>query len=225
MPANLRARFALAGWTRAVLLDDDKISADLAPVLASLMPAFKERLGAYSAAGDKDHRTFASAYLMLNNPGLRPYVESGFGRLTAINKIDDFRDNWWCSFGGPESKEEGVNYYWTNSEMEGPLKQLYEKPPSASFVSPLERDQAAEEWKRLASLPAAPDYLAQQVIAYARAHAEDPRSPEALRLAVRATRYGCTDDKTGALSKQAYDLLHARYPNTEWAKRTKYWYK
>jgi len=225
LPANLRARFALAGWTRAVLLGDDKIPADLAPVLASLMPALKERLGAYSAAGDKDHRTFAAAYLMLNNPGLRPYIESGFGRLTPIEKIDDFRDNWWCSFGGEKSKDEGVNYYRSNSEMEGPLKQLYEKPPMASFIPAGERSQAAEEWKKLASLPAGPNYLTQQVITFARAHAEDPRAPEALHLAVRATRYGCTDDKTEALSKQAYDLLHARYPNTEWAKRTKYWYK
>ncbi len=30
--------------------------------------------------------------------------------------------------------------------------------------------------------------------------------------------------RTGALSKKAFDLLHNRYPNTSWAKNTKYWF-
>jgi hypothetical protein len=41
---------------------------------------------------------------------------------------------------------------------------------------------------------------------------------------VRASRYGCNDDKTGDVSKRAFDLLHRRYRNTEWATKTPYWY-
>ena len=63
--------------------------------------------------------------------------------------------------------------------------------------------------------------LAGVAIEYGRAH---PRVPEALHLAVRATRYGPTDDASHALSKQAFELLHRRYPNSEWAKNTKYYY-
>jgi len=215
-PANLRASFALAGWMRAVLLGEEKMAADLAPVLASLTPALKDRLAEYSGAPDKEHKLFAAAYLVLKYPGVRPLVEPGFGRLTAIEKIDDFRDNWWCSLGDREK----------SFEMDEPLRQLYvNEQPAARFLAEADRAQAAEEWKRLASLPPAPNYLAAQVIAYAKAHADDRRAPEALHLAVRATRYGCTDDGTGALSKQAYDLLHARYPNSSWAKQTKYWFK
>jgi hypothetical protein len=54
---------------------------------------------------------------------------------------------------------------------------------------------------------------------------DDPRAPEALHLAVRATRYGCKDEKTGSFSKQAYDALHKKYPKSTWAQKTKYWYK
>jgi hypothetical protein len=46
-----------------------------------------------------------------------------------------------------------------------------------------------------------------------------------LHLAVRSTRYGCANDQTGAMSKQAYDLLHRKYPKSEWAQKTKYWFK
>jgi len=48
--------------------------------------------------------------------------------------------------------------------------------------------------------------------------------PEALYLAVRSTRYGCTDKETGRLSKTAFELLHSRYPDSEWAKKTKFWF-
>ena len=50
------------------------------------------------------------------------------------------------------------------------------------------------------------------------------RVPEALHLAVRATRYGCTDDETGQWSSKAFQLLRRRYPKSEWAAKTKYHY-
>ena len=71
----------------------------------------------------------------------------------------------------------------------------------------------------------APDWLAAQTLAFAQQHPQDPRVPEALYLAVRATRYGCTDSQTGDFSQRAFDVLHRRFPNTEWAKKTPYWFK
>ena len=52
----------------------------------------------------------------------------------------------------------------------------------------------------------------------------DPQVPEALHLAVRATRHGCTDNETSQWSKKAFQLLHRRYPKSEWAVKTKYHY-
>jgi hypothetical protein len=43
-------------------------------------------------------------------------------------------------------------------------------------------------------------------------------------LAVRATRYGCTDDETSQWSSKAFQLLRRRYPKSEWAAKTKYHY-
>ena len=75
------------------------------------------------------------------------------------------------------------------------------------------------------SLGTAPNYLCKVAIEWSEKNPNDPRSPEALHLAVRSTRYGCTNQETGRWSKAAYDLLHRRYPNTVWAKNTKYWFK
>jgi len=74
-------------------------------------------------------------------------------------------------------------------------------------------------------LGAAPNYIAEQAIKWANANPTDPRIPEALHLAVTTTRFGCTDKNTGRWSKAAFDLLHRKYPNTSWARKTKYWFK
>jgi hypothetical protein len=46
-----------------------------------------------------------------------------------------------------------------------------------------------------------------------------------LALAVKSTRFGCADQKTGTLSKAAFDLLHSLYPKSSWTDKTKYWFK
>jgi hypothetical protein len=70
----------------------------------------------------------------------------------------------------------------------------------------------------------APDYLCAQTLSWARAHGDDPRVPEALHLCVRAGHLGMTGPGTGAWSKRAFQLLHSRYPKSDWAAKTKYWY-
>jgi len=50
------------------------------------------------------------------------------------------------------------------------------------------------------------------------------RVAKALHLAVRATRFGCTDAGSSAQSKAAYQLLHRQYPKSEWAAQTKYYF-
>ncbi|MFI5121244.1 MAG: hypothetical protein ACHQM4_12565, partial [Thermoanaerobaculia bacterium] len=62
-------------------------------------------------------------------------------------------------------------------------------------------------------------------LAFATRRPDDPRAPEFLSRAVRATREGCADAATKTLSKAAFRHLHARYPASPWAARTKYWFE
>jgi hypothetical protein len=158
-----------------------------------------------------DSPRFDEVFELLKNPGMRPYVDSGYGRYTnELAKIDPYRDNWWCS----------------SSAINVSNNSILRKPddPGAPFLSAADRDQAAAEWKKLQAVATAPDWLGAQTLAFAQAHPQDPRVPEALYLVVRSTRYGCTDNQTGDFSHRAFDLLHRRYPNTEWAKKTPYWF-
>ncbi len=152
-------------------------------------------------------------------------VSSGVGRLTPLKQIDNYRDNWWCL-------AEDVHRGWLvigegNFEgMSKPLRSLYpdDKPYQAAFLSEDQKARASEEWKSLQAVGPAPNYLSQQVIGWAKKNPKDPRVSEALHLAVRCTRYGCTNKETTRFSQQAFELLHSRYPQSSWAKKTKYWY-
>ena len=154
---------------------------------------------------------FDEVIRLLHTPGDAPFVRAGYGRPYPPAELGMLQDSWWCQGAtGPP--------HWEPPDQRPP-------EPVANFLSAANRDEAAAERRKLAALPAAPDWLGAQAIAYAHDHPEDPRVPESLYLVVRATRYGCQDAQTGDASKRAFDLLHRRYPDTQWAKKTPYWYK
>jgi hypothetical protein len=225
LPDHLRRELARAAWVRAVLLEREEVGKELVLILEKLAPELKGALQPYLSASNPDARKFAAAFIMLKFPGLWPYVRAGGGRRTAINRIDNFRDNWWCSFG-----QEGPHDFWNENMklwVSTPLRRLYpeSKFDFPDFLDQAQRATALKEWDTLVAAGTAPNYLCQQVLHWARQNPTDPRVPEALHLAVKSTRYGCTDERTGRFSRAAYELLHRRYPGSEWARRTKYWYQ
>ncbi len=213
---NLRRDVAQAAFVRAALVDDRETAVQAALLLQDMYPQLKEFLASYQRATTADARRFAAAFLSLKFPGLRPYVSAGIGRTTKLEEVDSYRDNWWCTEPPtPENVPMG-------EDEEGKAKPKPIPPPEFLKGS---KALAASQFAALQALGTAPNYLCRIAIAWAEKNPADPRAPEALHLAVRSTRFGCTDTETGRWSKAAYDLLHRRYPNTTWAKNTKYWFK
>lgn len=97
-------------------------------------------------------------------------------------------------------------------------------PASPAFLTPEQVKQAAAERAILDATDSQSNYYVKVAIAFAEKHPDDPRVPESLSRAVKNTNRNCNNSRTGALSKKAFDLLHSKYPNTTWAKNTKYWY-
>ena len=216
LASNLRSNVAQAAFVRAALIDDREAASQAAVLVQEMYPQLKEFLASYQKATTPDARRFAAAFLSLKFPGLRPYVSAGIGRSTALDEVDSYRDNWWCAEPPtPENVPMG-------EDQAGKAKANPIPPPEFLRGSKI---LAASQFAALKALGTAPNYLCRIAIAWAEKNPADPRAPEALHLAVRSTRYGCTDKETGRWSKAAYDLLHSRYPNTTWAKNTKYWFK
>jgi hypothetical protein len=219
LPPGLRADLAQAVWLRAVLLGDLKTADEVVPTFKTLLPELSPLLDAYVSATTPQAKKFSAFYAWLKTPGLEPVVDIGVGRTTKIQEQDLYRDNWWCRAAFPPTEGED------RETEEGPLSFTSRAEHPLLFLSDAEKIAGERESGALIGLGAAPNYIAREIIQLANRMPNDPRMPEALHLAVRTTRYGCTDKETGRWSKAAFDLLHRKYPNTTWARKTPHWFK
>ena len=97
---------------------------------------------------------------------------------------------------------------------------------------PLTHDLDYAELEALSHVPSGPRLLADEAVRWAgssnvitRWLGLDRNFPETLALAVRATRYGCpTADPLGPASHAAWKALHKTFSQSEWARRTPYWF-
>jgi hypothetical protein len=92
------------------------------------------------------------------------------------------------------------------------------------FVTAADRSQAASQAAMSAGGNWNATELCRESVAWARKVPTDPRVPEALHLAVRASHYRSGDSDTGKYSQQAFAILHSRYPKSPWTADTPYWY-
>jgi hypothetical protein len=215
LPEHLRRDMSQAVWLRAVLLGDARTAAAMVPKLKTLVPEMASLLDEYVKAREPAAKKFLAIYIWLKFPGLEPVIDTGVGRGTSLAEQDSYRDNWWCT--AAFSVE-------TNSTEEKPLG-IPARESVPSFLTAAQRATGEKEHATLAAFGATPNYLSREVIEWATKNPADPRVPEALHLAVKTSRYGCTDKQTGKWSKAAYDFLHRRYPNNDWTKKTPYWFK
>jgi hypothetical protein len=222
LPTHLRRELAMAALVRSLLLGEEATTRDLIPVVKTFVPELGPSLDEYRATINREARAFMGLFMVLRFPGLRPYVQDNVGRLTPLDQIDNYRDNWWCAVdtAAPGASREA-------DRLSPPLEVLYRagQDHAPDFLSAGQAAAAQQELQRLAALGPAPNYLSQQVTAWGQKNASDPRVPEALHLAVKSTRFGCTDADTGRFSQAAFELLHQRYPKSPWTQKTKHWYK
>jgi hypothetical protein len=225
LPESLRRQVAQAAWVRAILLNDQTVARQLAPVLSTLSPDLAPDLKSYLTANDSS-RLFSAIFLILHRPELHPYISAGVGRETPPGHMDSFHDNWWCSFAAAKDADDWGNYFSRYTQMESPLMSFYygQKLFYPDFLTEAETKTAESEWAAALKLDTAPNWLASQVLAFAKSNPNDPRVPEALHYVVRATHLGCADSNSPRYSKAAFQLLHYRYPHNPWTAKTPYWY-
>ena len=227
LPATVRVQLAAATWVRAVILKDDTAGLTVTPVLSRLAPVLKDELARYTAATDATARHRSAILTILRWPYLKNYV-----RLNEIaddtdtpgwpkrGRHDIRTENWWCD-ANPKT---GAARYG-----EPMLSQVVALSGAASvewpeWLTPAERATAASQVQTMLKRGSAPQYLGDEAVAWAKAAPKDPAVAEALALTVTATNNGCTNGTVGPISKEAFTLLHQLFPNSTWAKQTKFWY-
>jgi hypothetical protein len=219
---SLRRNLARTTWVRAILLNDMSTATKLQTEIQELdLPLWKS-MEPFRAASNDAAKHFAGIFIILENPGLKPSAQAGLPRSATLGEIENYRDNWWCaSMYGGANWADNPGIYADPSMKAADLDAGF---PFPTWLTESQKKAAQEEWSKLTALGTAPNYLAQQVLARAQQDANDPLLPQALYLTVRATRFGCSDTETSALSKAAFEFLHKHYPESEWAAKTKYYY-
>jgi hypothetical protein len=222
LPESLRGEVAVATWARAVMLQRYDIADTVVPEIEKAYPLMKDQLEAYSAGNVEDKKR-AALFVMLHFPGMRPFVNAGVARTTRIDKIDNYRDNWWCPDVGAEVDQVNFEKDWRPWRPGLTASVPKDAPSAPPFLTVAQQKDGEAQWQQLAASGPGSRYLTRETLAWAKAKPLDPRVPEALHLAVRSTHYGCSG-AVSKLSHKAFTLLHEKYPNSKWAKATPFWY-
>ena len=205
-----RGRVAIAGWTKAVLLDDLHAARDLSRQVKRYVPRLKKPFESFET-GEDPH--FEAAVIVLDNPAFSPYMWAGAGRVQVrknpVRPAPDYialpwnRYNWWC----PRS------YFYSGGQdviPSGPRFDLYEETQREGNLS---MEKAFEV--------TVAEFFGPFVLNYARSHLDDPRLPRTLHRLVFANRYSCMASPA-KIAEEAHSFLHKHFANSEWAAKTRY---
>ena len=214
-----RRNLLLTTWVRAIILKDYDLASEVSVKVGEAARETKQYVERFAAEKDPADKEFAAVFCLLHFPGFHPYLDGEF--RAPIQEIDSFRDNWWCI----KEKYSDRIPDWLGGREWSENERIAREAGYPSFLSEQDKMSAAKEQEQLRAGPNAPNYLCETVLKWGKEHPDDKRVPEALHLAVRSTRYGCTDSATGRYSKQAFRLLHSAYPRSEWAQKTPYWFR
>jgi hypothetical protein len=210
-PTPMKRDYLQALWTRAVLLNDEKVLSQTSPLLAAQNPFLTKLLNEFKTVTNPDQKRFLSTYILVMNPAMRPYITPGTLRQAVFKDIDQYHDNWWCASPSP-SREQDMT----------PQKVA---KPKVTFLNPAQLAQAASEDKRLTAMGGGPTYLLTELIAYSKLPgAKDKRLAEAFYHAIRSPKFGCVDKTTTSLSKTAFTIMHKQFPHDPWTAKTQFWY-
>jgi hypothetical protein len=222
LPANLRDQLAARTWLRAAILDDTAAAHELEPHVIGKFPQMRSYIERYDRADSPQARRFALVFMVMQFPEMEPFVNAlGMSPLVSPGISSG---SWWCDDVGADQEHRSYqSAFWSNASGTQ-SKPKVALPPAPSWLTPAEREAGEREWRKLSAIGAAPMYFAPAVLDWAKAHPDDPRVPEALHYFVRSTRFGCVDKSIGPYSREAFDLLHRKYPKSEWTKKTPYWF-
>jgi hypothetical protein len=228
LPTELRNELAARTWLRAALLDDTTVAHELEPHVVAAYPEMQNYIEQYDKADSPAARKFAVVFMVMHFSGTQPFVNAGPMGSVITPGINSYA-SWWCyDVGEAQEHRPDQRALWSAAGSGAPpsmtVGDVGGTAASPAWVTPAELARAEKEHAKIAAIGAAPLYFAPVVLDWAKAYPDDPRVPEALHYFVRASRFGCVDKSIGPYSRRAFDLLHKKYPQSEWAKQTPYWF-
>ncbi|MCA0434076.1 MAG: hypothetical protein LCH46_12530 [Proteobacteria bacterium] len=247
--AEQRGLLARTAWTRDYARGRPARNADTQQML-DLNPEIKAALDKVKADYPKlraDRQWLLTILrnprfgILLNTPDWSDPLEAKRENFAEIDAYDHNDKNWWC----PLQTDRYTGAIRRSFDEDAGLSSLTIYPqkellpllePDALKASNKARDallkahpivKSAEfnELRDMARAPSAPKKLSDLAIRWGKAVNRDDGAAEALALAVRTTRYGCSwAGGHGKYSQAAQGLLKNKFGQTSWAASTPYWF-
>lgn len=206
LPAHLRLQVAESAWVRALVLGKDADARSLMQRIVRQRPAFAVPARDFLAAPDPAAARFSGVLLLLRTPGASSFLAPGED-APDLTRTSDLGSISWGFAAGCAPPEPAAG-------------------PNPAFLDPAQQARNDAEWKQMAdAAPSGGAWLAAQTLVWANSHPQDPRLPEALHLVVQAGRRACRGLQPAEYGRAAFDLLHRRYPDSAWTRKTPYWYR
>lgn len=203
LPAS-KVELREAIFTRALIANDEATALSLLDSVAEGRKTTAHLYARYRKAASGAERKLAAALILVNTPELRPHVISN----AAVGNDGN---------GKPVS--------------------IGERPaPAPRFLNEEQRAEGEREQQSLRQLSLRSIFLAPTLMAWASAKPNDAEAPKALHLLVASMRnespwaYAAEErlpaqtELRNKYSRQAFAMLHKLYPNSDWARKTKYYY-
>ena len=242
LPNDVRARFARTAWARLYALERP-IPRTLDLLMRRLNPEITATWASRPGARTGDRRLLLD---VLRSPGLNILITDhqrgagasmGYGDdpgLTAIDTFEHSDNNWWCAWQPDRHRLTASSIMYQAFFAPDRRHDDLAVAGAAQALGPLLREswlwrsQDPVEQSALATIPSAPQMLAERAIAWRNGGLFGggvAGQDEALALAVRATRYGCQrQGGHGRWSRAAWTLLHHRFAGRPAAARTRWWF-
>lgn len=248
---NIKSQLSLAILTRTMLLGNEEDLEMAALQAVRYNPDLRNNI--FSATEENDMDDYIS--FLLRTPRMRPIpftiperVLPKWPRTTALaaTDIDVYNhndNNWWCRVNQNQIHEDIFNTAVIRPKRSWPFKAKdYNEDEFQPYIDaqraflshhPYRQYEDKEEQQALESLPSAPQFLSEYILAKEnkwrwkiwQTDKEENKQAADLHYAVRTTRYGCQNDGShAAYSKQAFDALHTKYKTTIWSDATPYWF-
>ena len=204
LPAMWKKSLQEIMLARALILDDEQTALALLDAVAQGRKTTEHLYARYRKAASGAERKLAGALILVNTPELNPTVIDSLGRSR----------NWGCRDGGPEGEDA------KSADPQYPPRYLAAEQLAA----------AGKEQQALLQLPLRTEFIAPTLLAWAKQKPADEEAAKALHFLVASTRMECPygtgkeekDQLRAQYSKEAFNLLHKHYPNSKWAKQTRY---
>ncbi|WLI89350.1 hypothetical protein Q4S45_22090 [Massilia sp. R2A-15] len=206
----LRNAVAAMAWLRADLLGQHDAALRAAALLEPVAE-FADAARSYRSAATPEARRHVVVLAAL--------------RLGITSALEDYEQHLTRPFK-PLAASDTVASNWCSVravERAGGYAADPERPPAPPETA-TDPAQRAREFAILDALPTSTGFIGKHVMQRALAHPDDPDLPWLLYVVVQSTKGGCLDADSHALSKQAFTLLHKRFPDNEWTGKTPYFY-